>query len=353
MIQACYRKKILTFKRPTLTSRGILTEKPSWYIFLRDDTVHDVTGTGECSVIPGLSRETEEMTDRKIAELCTHINNKGITGQDDLTGFPSLQFGLETAMTDLMAGGNKVLFPSDFTRGKAYIRIHGLIWMGTLDYLHAQIEDKLKQGFICIKLKIGTGRTADELRLLKSIRNRYDAEEVELRVDANGAFEPGEAMEILKRLADLEVHSVEQPIRAGQWEEMAWLCRQAPVPVALDEELLWHHSAREKRSLLSALHPGYLVLKPGLLGGFQQAKEYMDIARELNIDWWINSAMESNIGLNAITQWTYTLGSQMVQGLGTGTLYRENVICPLTTEGDKIFYDAQQAWNTSIIESPI
>jgi O-succinylbenzoate synthase len=351
MIKAYYRKKILSFLKPAETSRGVMHHKPSWYIFLVDEVNPEIKGIGECPIIPGLSAETEEKVDRKIKEICQIINQGNIKAVSELPDFPSIGFGIETALHDLRTGGKRELFTTDFTAGRSCIRINGLIWMGTKDAMLKQVEEKLNQGFRCLKLKIGSRDPGDELQMLKSLRSRFTSKELELRVDANGAFEPRVAMDILRKLAEVEIHSIEQPIRPGQWEEMAKLCMNSPVHVALDEELLGKHTVQEKQSLISAIRPHYLVLKPGLLGGFRQTIEYLALAKQENIGWWITSALESNIGLNAIAQWAFTLNSPMVQGLGTGRLYRQNVLCPLVLEGDKLFYYPQKGWNLSFIES--
>jgi o-succinylbenzoate synthase len=351
MIRASFRKKILSFIRPAETARGVLTRKPSWYIFLADDEAPGIEGIGECSIIPGLSRETEEKVDRKIYEVCRVINRKGKVDCSGLAGYPSLAFGFETALTDLKTGGKKILFPSSFTEGRLFIRINGLIWMGPMDYLLKQVEEKLDQGFDCLKFKIGSLHPEEDLQLIKSVRNRFPAHKLELRVDANGAFSFNSALEIMKKLADLEVHSIEQPIKPDLWEEMALLCMNAPIPVALDEELLGKYDPEEKRLLVSRIQPQFLVLKPGLLGGFHQAMEYITLAKRKNIGWWITSALESNIGLNAISQWTFTFGSSMAQGLGTGKLYQQNISCPLSLEGDRLFFRPGEEWNLSFITS--
>jgi o-succinylbenzoate synthase len=351
MIKASCCKRNLSFVRPAGTSRGILTRKPSWYIFLEDDESPEIEGIGECSIIPGLSRETEETVDRKIHEVCRTINRKGNVTISGLAGYPSLAFGIETALTDMKTGGKKILFPSSFTGSRSFIRINGLVWMGPMDFLVKQVEEMLNQGFGCLKFKIGSLRPEEDLQLIESVRNRFPARELELRVDANGAYSFNTALEIMKKLADLEVHSIEQPIKPDLWEEMARLCMNAPVPVALDEELLGRYDHEEKRLLVTRIHPQFLVLKPGLLGGFQQAMEYIALAERENIGWWITSALESNIGLNAIAQWTFTFGSSLAQGLGTGRLYRQNISCPLTLEGDRLIYQPGEGWDLSFIKS--
>lgn len=351
MMKAWYQKKTFHFLKPAGTSRGMLHQKPSWFLFLADGEHPDIRGIGECSLIPGLSRETEEAVDQKIGELCAILQQAGLSAVPDLTDYPSLAFGLETALLDKKTGGKRELFESDFTKGRSYIRINGLIWMGSVEFLLEQVEEKLNQGFRCLKLKIGSLHTADEIRVLHQIRSRFKAGELEIRVDANGAFEAGTVMEVLKRLAELEIHSIEQPIKPGHWEEMERICLHSPVAVALDEDLLGNPSRKDKLALISAVHPQYLVLKPGLLGGFQQAEEYISLAGKENIGWWVTSALESNIGLNAIAQWTYTLNSPLAQGLGTGMLYRDNIQCPLALDGEKMFYHPSREWNLSFIES--
>lgn len=351
MIKANYRKKILEFRYPAETSRGVLLRKPSWYVFLFDEEAPEIRGIGECSIIPGLSRETEQNVDDMLDTYCRGINSGEADLQSEESAFPSVRFGIETALRDLKSGGKRVLFPSSFTSGNSSVSFNGLIWMGPNAYIQQQIEEKLDQGFHCLKLKIGALKIEDELQILKSIRQRFSSKELELRVDANGAFEPGFAREVINRLAELEIHSIEQPVRAGQREEMAGLCLNSPVAVALDEELLGDYTSEEKRIMIRTIRPQYLVVKPGLLGGFQKANEYISIANEEKIGWWITSALESNIGLNAIAQWTFILGNPRYQGLGTGKLYRHNIQCPLKTEGEKLFYDPHKKWNLSFIES--
>jgi O-succinylbenzoate synthase len=351
MIKAWYRKRTLYFLKPAGTSRGILHQKPSWFLFLADDESPEIKGIGECSLVPGLSRETEAAVDHKIDELCRVIQQGGMAMVPDLSAFPSLAFGLETALLDLANGGKRELFASDFTKGKSSIRINGLIWIGSVKSMLEQVEEKLNDGFRCLKFKIGSLQLEEELQLLRLVRSRFNAGDLEIRADANGAFETNAALEILKRLAELEIHSVEQPVRPGQWEEMARICMNSPIPIALDEELLGRPAEEEKQSLITAIRPQFLIIKPGLLGGFQQAETYIKLAKQENIGWWITSALESNIGLNAIAQWTYTLSNSLAQGLGTGKLYRDNVLCPLNLKGENMFYRPSRTWDLSFIES--
>lgn len=349
MIKAFFKKRDLIFKKPAGTSRGVLYKKPSWYIFIQDDEQPNRTGIGECSVIPGLSIDKEDEIEARLSDICRDINQ----GFSDLNysdpKFPAIAFGLETALLDYSKGGNRELYPSDFTEGRQGILINGLIWMGEYSSMQKQVEKKLEEGYKCIKLKIGAIDFEEEYKILSGIRKTFAASELELRVDANGAFKAGQAKEILKRLAELEIHSIEQPIKASQLREMARICENSPVPVALDEELLGVYPYSKKAELIEEIKPQYIVLKPGLLGGFKQTEEWIDIANAHNIKWWITSALESNIGLNAIAQWTYTIKSDMPQGLGTGSLFEQNVNSPLKISSAKLFYQPDKKWSYEFV----
>jgi o-succinylbenzoate synthase len=325
-------------------------QKPVWYIFLYDNERQETKGIGECSYIPGLNAENENDIDKKIEEICNVINRGDFDFNRGLPSYPSINFGIETALTDLQSGGERQLFPSDFVSGKAYIPINGLIWMGKRDDLIQQINDKLRKNYRCLKLKIGALDFDEELEILSYIRRHADSKKLELRVDANGAFKPSNVMKVLEKLSRFDVHSIEQPIPKGQWKDMAYICNNSPVPIALDEELSGHLSSDEKAALINQIKPQYLVLKPGLLGGFNQAIEYIQLARKMGISWWITSSLESNIGLSAIAQWTYTLGNNMPQGLGTGLLYKENVQCPLELSGDRLCFNTQKKWDLSFFK---
>ena len=257
----------------------------------------------------------------------------------ELVAFPSIQFGVEQAFRSVTASQWYELFPSDFTTGKDAIPINGLIWMGSPDFMKAQIKEKLAQGFRCIKMKIGAIDFEEEYRILKALRNEFSASDIEIRVDANGAFQATEALVYLERLAALQLHSIEQPIRAGQWEAMAELCEQTPLPIALDEELIGVFTSEEKQRLLREIQPQYIILKPSLIGGYRGSEEWITLAETLGIGWWVTSALESNIGLNAIAQWTYTLHSPMPQGLGTGALYTNNLPFPLYVENGHLGFN--------------
>ena len=341
-MQANYFKYQLQFKQASGTSRGVLTHKDTWFIQLEQNSLK---GIGECGMFKGLSIDDRANFETKLAWTCENIH----LGLDELLAalieFPSIQFGLEMAFQSLQQKDQFELFPSDFTKGKDSIPINGLIWMGDKSFMKQQIKDKLEAGFSCIKLKIGAIDFEKELELIKSIRNEFDSETIEIRVDANGAFKPDEALEKLKRLSDYNLHSIEQPIQQGQFHEMAQLCADTPLPIALDEELIGVFSVTNKALLLQTIKPQYIILKPTLVGGFKGSQEWIDLAESNNIGWWVTSALESNIGLNAIAQWTYTLQSKLPQGLGTGGLFTNNIQAPLVVDSGQLFYDLKTKWN--------
>jgi len=341
-MKATYFKHQLQFKRPSGTSRGVLTYKETWFIQLENTTR---IGIGECGMFKGLSIDDRQDFEAKLAWTCEHINLGLDVLLAELIEFPSIQFGLEMAFLSVSRQNKFELFPSDFTKGKDAIPINGLIWMGDPVFMKQQIKDKLTSGFSCIKLKIGAIDFDKELELMRSIRQEFDADTIEIRVDANGAFKPNEALEKLKRLSDYNLHSVEQPIRQGQVDDMAQLCSETPLPVALDEELIGVFSVTEKQFLLQTIKPQYIILKPTLVGGFKGSQEWIALAESNQIGWWVTSALESNIGLNAIAQWTYTLESQLPQGLGTGGLFTNNIQSPLVVDSGQLVYDLKTKWN--------
>ena len=340
-MKAHFKKYTLQFKQPSGTSRGIYTTREVWYIFLNNGT-H--TGIGECAPLPELSIESPHKMSAKLLQVCLEIDYF-LSLPEDLNLWPSIRFGLETAILDLKNGGKQLLYPSAFTGGEQGIPINGLIWMGTPEFMKEQIRAKLEAGFRCIKMKIGAIDFETELALLKEIRKEFSAKDITLRVDANGAFTYQAALENLKRLAELEIHSIEQPIAAGQWEEMARLCEQSAVPVALDEELIGVFSLKEVEQITSAIHPAYLILKPSLHGGIAGCQRWIELAQSNGIGYWITSALESNIGLNAIAQWTYQLNTQTEQGLGTGQLYTNNIDSPLEIKKDQLWHMPSNPWN--------
>jgi o-succinylbenzoate synthase len=340
-MKATYFKHQLQFKRASGTSRGILTYKDTWFIQIEKGTLK---GIGECGMFKGLSIDDRSDFDTKLAWTCENIHLGLDVLLESLIEFPSIQFGLEMAFQSLKQKGSFELFPSDFTRGQDSIPINGLIWMGDKSFMNRQIKDKLAAGFTCIKLKIGAIDFDNELELIKSIRNEFDAETIEIRVDANGAFQPEEALEKLKLLSDYDLHSIEQPIKQGQLHEMAQLCSETPLPIALDEELIGVFSVTNKALLLQTIKPQYIILKPTLVGGFKGSQEWIALAESNTIGCWVTSALESNIGLNAIAQWTYNLKSPLPQGLGTGGLFTNNIQAPLAVHSGQLFYDQKTKW---------
>lgn len=330
--------RLLHFKQPAGTSRGVYTTRKVWYLHLTSPDYPGRTGIGECAPLPALSCDDLPDYENILAGACRRLEQcGGELDADALRDYPSILFGLETALRHLLTG-SWALYDTDFSQGKAGIPINGLIWMGDFDTMLSRIEEKMAAGFRCIKLKIGAIGFEDELALLRHIRVHFSSREIELRVDANGAFSPADAMEKLKRLSELELHSIEQPIRAGQWEEMARLAADSPLPIALDEELIGCNTPEGKRKLLSAINPQYIVLKPSLHGGICGGNEWIAEAEKRHIGWWITSALESNIGLNAIAQWCATFDNPLPQGLGTGLLFTDNVEMPLEVRKDCLWF---------------
>lgn len=348
MLKARWFKYTLQFKHPSGTSRGVLQEKASWFIIVEDLTKPDRRGIGECGLLKGLSFDDRPGYEKKLDEVCENIHEPGIF--EELSEWPSIKFGLEMALRDLQTQNPMILFPSPFTKGEKTMKINGLIWMGQKDFMFRQMEQKLRQGYRCIKMKIGAIDWDAELELLKYIREKFPAGEVELRVDANGAFSRSEAPKKLEELARLDIHSIEQPIKAGQWKEMSDLCRNSPLPVALDEELIGVTDCRMKNELLETILPQYIILKPSLVGGFAESEEWIDIAEKYDAGWWVTSALESNVGLNAIAQWTFTFGNSMPQGLGTGQLYTNNIASPLEIINGQIHYNNRKQWDLNFFE---
>ncbi len=347
MLKANYQKYILHFKTPSGTSRGILNTKETWFIVLKEP---EKWGIGECGILRGLSVDDRPDYEEKLRWVCENISLGEEKLYAFLTEYPSIQFGVETAFKSLKSKDPFQLFPSEFTQGEQGISINGLIWMGDKAFMKAQIAEKLKKGFSCIKMKIGAIDFQTEVALLQSIRKEFSASEVELRVDANGAFSPSEALEKLKVLSELQLHSIEQPIKQGQWQEMARLCEDSPLPIALDEELIGIFSEDRKRTLLETILPQYIILKPSLVGGFQGSDSWISIAAEKEVPWWITSALESNVGLNAISQYTFSKNSKLPQGLGTGSLYSNNIPSPLAVIKGSIYYKENNTWNLDLLK---
>lgn len=345
ILRTSITEKVLHFKQPAGTSRGTYTTRRSWFITLTDENGRQ--GIGECAPLPNLSCDDIPDYAEKLSTFCeSYISN--LSAANLLPPFslllprefPSMLFGLETALLNLQVGST-MLYDTPFGRGEEGIPINGLVWMGSFEEMRERIEQKLAQGFHCVKLKIGAIDFDQELELLKKIRSRYSRSEIELRVDANGAFSPDDALQKLEQLSLYDIHSIEQPIRQGQWGDMAFLCRESPIPIALDEELIGVNDSYTKGQLLDIIKPAYIILKPSLHGGMSGTKEWLDLANDRHIGSWITSALESNVGLNAIahlTAYLYGPNIQRPQGLGTGQLFTDNIPMPLEIIGDKLWY---------------
>ena len=345
--------RLLHFKQPAGTSRGVYTTRKAWYISITSEAFPGKWGIGECAPLPALSCDDRPDYESVLQTACDALARTGQLDKHALSVFPSILFGLETALRHLETG-SFALWDTPFSRGEAGIPINGLIWMGDYKKMLEQIETKMSIGYRCVKLKIGAIDFEQELMLLKHIRTHFKAGELELRVDANGAFHPDNALSKLTRLAEYDLHSIEQPIRAGQWREMAGLVKQSPIPIALDEELIGHNTLPQKRELLENIAPDYIVLKPSLHGGIQGSTEWIELMEEIlgstsgNPKWWITSALESNIGLNAIAQWCATLKNPLPQGLGTGLLFTDNVEMPLSIRHDSLWFSPNEAFPNPI-----
>ncbi len=338
----------LKFATPAGTSRGILTEKITCFIRIFDENNPERFGIGEAGIFPGLSVEANDTFFYKLMELQANVR---IGRSTDLTSFPSLQSGLEQAIRDFTGGCRGIYFDSPFVSGKEPICINGLIWMGTYDVMRDQIEKKINAGFKCIKLKIGAIDWNKEIELVKKIRKDFYRDNIEIRVDANGAFDMDTVLIKLKMLADLGVHSIEQPIKAGNPELMAFLCSVSPLPIALDEELVGKFTMDSKRILLDTIRPQYIILKPSLIGGYSGAEEWIRLADEYGTGWWFTSALESNIGLNAIAQWVATLNCTMPQGLGIGALYTNNLQSPLYLKNENLMYNPDLSFDRNQLDA--
>ena len=334
-------ERTLHFKQPAGTSRGVYTTRKSYYITITDDNRPGIKGVGECATLPDLSCDAVPEYFKILNDVCRMVEQTGNIPYDILRPYPSILFGLETAFAQLDANGSTCLYDTPFGRGEEGITINGLVWMGTFDEMYSRLETKLKAGFHCVKLKIGAINFDKELDLIKHIREAFDKNTIELRVDANGGFSPDNAMERLEALAKYDIHSIEQPIKQHQWGEMARLCKETPLPIALDEELIGVNVKSMKEYLLDTIRPQYIILKPSLHGGMYGCTEWIQMAKERGINSWITSALESNVGLNAIAHYcakTYGPSVSMPQGLGTGQLFTDNIDMPLVIDGDKIWY---------------
>jgi O-succinylbenzoate synthase len=345
MLKATYKKHILRFKRPSGTSRGILMEKETWFLILEEN---GKKGIGECGILRGLSADDRPDYVEKLQWTCENIHLGEEKLWQELIEFPSIQFGVEMAFLSLRSESPFELFPSEFVSGEKAIAINGLVWMGDEEFMKRQIEEKIAQGFSCIKMKIGAIDFDKELELLGFIRQNFDENTIEIRVDANGAFGEYEALNKINQLAGFKLHSIEQPVKKNHTDMMSVLCKSTNLPIALDEELIGVFSASEKESLLQKIKPQYIILKPSFIGGFRGTLEWIALAEKYNIGWWITSALESNIGLNAIAQFTFTLNTTMPQGLGTGSLYTNNFDSPLVVENGQLWYKPELDWKVDL-----
>jgi len=361
MLIAEYRSYNLHFNFQAGTSKGVLTNRHVYILRLHFSRRTSVSGFGECSVIPGISPDDTPNYEKLIERACADINRLCMSYDAswqnpiqwlervlDATmpiGFPSIKFGFETALLDLVNGGKRQIIATDFIKGKIIIPINGLVWMNTIPQMRLEAFAKINAGFNCIKIKIGALNWQEELDLLREIRESEAGAKVILRVDANGAFNADNVFEKLADLAEFNLHSIEQPIEKGQWPLLSTICKQSPVPIALDEELSGSKERDEKIALLRTIKPQYIVLKPSMVGGLYETKEWIEVAESLNIAWWITSALESNIGLNAIAQFTAQYSNLMHQGLGTGKLYQWNFESPLQAENGFLQYSQEKQWD--------
>lgn len=345
-MKASYHQYILQFKNPSGTSRGILTQKETWFLVLE---TNGKKGIGECGILRGLSADDRPDYEQKLQWVCDHIHLGEDKLWEALLEFPSIQFGVEMAFRSLRNESPLVLFPSEFTKGQKSIPINGLVWMGDEQFMKAQIEQKITDGFHCIKLKVGAIDFEKELGLLRFIRRNFTPGQIEIRVDANGAFEIDSALYKINQLSEFKLHSIEQPIQKNQHDTMAVLCKNTPFPIALDEELIGVFDIREQEQLLQKIAPQYLILKPSFIGGFRGTLQWIALAEKYRIGWWITSALESNIGLSAIAQFTYGLQNPMPQGLGTGGLYTNNFDSPLEVKNGRLHYNPDMNWQIKTV----
>ncbi len=333
-------ERILHFKQPAGTSRGVYTERKIWLVEMKEG---ERKGIGECAPLPQLSCDDIPHYAETLRMFCDQIEQTGVIDYQALRPYPSMLFGLESAWAQLRVNGSAKLFDTPFGRGEEGIKINGLVWMGTFEEMYQRIEEKIQAGFHCVKLKIGAIDWEREISLIKFIRQHFTKEQIELRVDANGGFTPQEAMRKLEQLATYDIHSIEQPIKQHQWKEMVRLCHETPLPIALDEELIGINDTTNKIELLDTIRPQYIILKPSLHGGMHGSEEWINLAQERSIGSWITSALESNIGLNAIAHFAakvYGPHISMPQGLGTGQLFTDNIPMPIEIRGEKLYFNA-------------
>ncbi|MGM9803993.1 MAG: o-succinylbenzoate synthase [Muribaculaceae bacterium] len=341
MMKAAFAPYRLHFIEPGGTSRGVMLHKDTYFLKIWDDDNPQIYGLGECALFKGLSAEDNDDYLPKLQELCNNIS-QGIA--TDLTCHSSIMFGFETALRDLASGGRRIIYQSPFVEGKSHIPINGLVWMGTKDQMLQRITQKINAGFRTIKLKIGAIDFDSELEMVKYIRDRFSHNELTIRVDANGGFSPDIALQRLEQLSKYHIHSCEQPIKQGQWQKMAEICAKSPIHIALDEELIGITNPMTMMSLLQTIRPHYIILKPSLMGGIGNSTDWLKMASMMNIGAWITSALESNVGLNALAQWVATLKPLIPQGLGTGAVFSNNATSPLEQINDYLCYNPSKQW---------
>ncbi len=352
-LQASFTKKVFHFNFTARTSRGRMNDRTSWFIKIWDEMNPEIFGLGECAPLPGLSidakPEFEEVLKNVLVKASSLKLNASTLLKDAAacvpSGYPSIVFGLEMAALDLRNGGKRLIFDNSFIQSKP-IPINGLVWMGDLDVMLQQASIKIDEGYNCIKIKVGGLNFEKECDILQYIRKKYFREDIKLRLDANGAFKPEEALSKLYDLSKYKIHSIEQPIKPGR-PEMEELCKKSPIPIVLDEELIGFDQMTDKRKLLERIKPQYIIIKPSLIGGIQSSQEWISTAESLGIGWWMTSALESNVGLNAICQFTANYPIHIPQGLGTGSLYDDNFQSPLEVVKGEIFYNPKLAWDLS------
>jgi o-succinylbenzoate synthase len=351
MIKARWIERTLTPRFTLGTSKGNIEARTVWYLIAWDQARPEIQGIGEAALFPGHSKEFPADVRVKLIELCERTDNWPQRLSTDLVDVPSVRFAVEQCLKDLEAGGTKTLFPSEFTLGRKPIPINGLVWMGDKATMRQRIREQIEKGFSTVKMKIGAIGIDDELELLRAVRAEFGPQDITLRVDANGAFSFAEAPCVLEELATLHVHSIEQPIAPGLYESMAELCATSPVPIALDEDLIGLNRRDAKADLLDLVRPAYIVIKPSLVGGWAATHEWIASAEKRGIGWWITSALESSIGLNAIAQFTATLPITMAQGLGTGQVYTNNIPSPLLPEKGFLHYRPEVDWDLSMFRT--
>jgi O-succinylbenzoate synthase len=359
-LKASFKKHTLQFKFEAGTSRGVLKNKDTWFIQVWDENDPLKIGIGECGPLKGLSIDDRPDLEKKLTEVCRQVES--ISDLDlfdidwlssfDLTEFPSIIFALETAFLDLLNGAKRQLFKTSFSQGLSGIHINGLVWMGDEDFMIQQIREKIAAGFSCIKIKIGAIDFDKECSVLSFIRKKYSSDKIIIRADANGAFSPSEALGKLNILSQYEIHSIEQPIKAGQEDPMKDLCARSPIAIALDEELIGIRSYEDKKKLIEKIRPSFLIIKPTLLGGFHASQEWIELAESTKTGWWITSALESNIGLNSIAQFTssYPQTSSIPQGLGTGQIYHNNIESSLVIKMGSLYCDPNKKWDLKLVD---